>query len=265
LPAAVISTALILHAIEPLWARKSSTASTLRGRIESVLDWAATRGHRQGDNPARWRGHLANLLPAPGKVARVAHFAAIPYTEVGSVMAKLQPTASIPARALEFLILTAARSGEVLGAKWDELDLNQRVWTIPAERMKAGREHRVPLSDAAMAVVEAMAEIRMSDYLFPGIGTGRPLAHDAMSRALHRLGREETVHGFRSGFSQWGAERTSYPFEVRELALAHAVGSQVERSYQRSDLFDRRRRLMDDWADFCAKPPSAGKVVPIRG
>jgi integrase len=263
LPVTVINTALVTQALEPLWRVKPQTAGVLRGRIEGVLDWAVARGYRIGDNPARWRGHLQNLLPAPAKVRRVEHHAAMPYVELGAFMEELRQRGAIAARALEFLILAAARTGEVIGARWDEINLGERLWTLPADRMKSGREHRVPLSDAAMAIVDAMADTRQSDFIFAGAYPGRPLAHDALNRELHRLGRQETVHGFRSAFAQWAAERTNYSFEVRELALAHAVGDAVVRAYQRSDLFDRRRRLMNDWARFCAQPAGAGEVVHL--
>jgi integrase len=208
---------------------------------------------------------LANLLPGPGKIRRVEHFGAMPYSEIGAFMTLLRQQTSIPARALEFLILTAARTGEVLGARWREINISDRIWSIPGERMKAGREHRVPLSDAAMAILEMVAAIRQNDLVFPGINVGRLLAHDVMSRELHRLGSQETVHGFRSAFRDWAAETTAYPSEVAEQALGHAVGSAVERAYRRTDLFNRRRRLMDEWARFCELPVPTGEVVPLRG
>jgi integrase len=259
LPVPAIDVGHVLKSIEPLWTAKPETASRVRGRIESILDWATARGYRSGENPARWRGHLENLLPARSKVRKVEHYPALPYPEIGPFMAELRGRGGMATRALEFAILTAARSGEVLGARWDEFDLAAKVWTVPAERMKAGKEHRVPLSDAAIA---ALPE-RTGGLVFPGVKPGQPVTGTALWKAIKRPGF--TVHGFRSTFSQWSAERTSYPFEVREMALAHAVGSAVERSYQRSDLFDRRRKLMEEWARFCDQPvASAGTVVSLH-
>jgi integrase len=268
LSVAAIDTALVMRVLQPIWATKTETASRVRGRIESVLDWAAVSGYRQGDNPARWKGHLDNLLPARTKVHRVEHHAALPYAEIGGFIVELQQKSSIPARALEFLILTAARSGEVIGARWDEFDLAERVWTIPASRMKAGREHRVPLSDTAMAILFAMLEIRRGDYVFTG-------AHGGMmgQMALRRVasgrragGGDLTAHGFRSSFRDWAAERTAFPGEVAEMALAHAVGDKVEAAYRRGDLFEKRRQLAEAWATFCTMPAitSGEKVVALR-
>jgi integrase len=263
LPVAAIDLPLVMKVLEPIWTTTTETASRLRGRIEAVLGWATTRGYRQGDNPARWRGHLEKLLPKPGKVKRVERFPALPYAGVSAFMAELRRQDSIGAHPLEFLILTAARTGEVTGARWDEISLAERLWTVPASRMKAGREHRVPLSDAAVAIVEQMAATRLNDYVFPG--SAGPLNHKALLRVLTRMGRSDiTVHGMRSTFRDWAAERTNYPAEVAEMALAHTVGSAVEQAYRRSDLFERRRRLMDDWARFCHQLPAAGNVVTIR-
>lgn len=264
LPVRDIDVGLVLKVIEPIWLTKSETASRVRSRVEAVLDYAMTRGYRQGENPARWRGHLENLLPAKSKVAPVQHFAALPYIEMGSFMSELRGHDSIPARALKFAILTAARTDQVLGAKWSEIDIANRLWIVPASRMKSRREHRVPLSDAAMAIVEQMAAIRCNDFVFPGIKSDRLNAR-ALQIALQRTGRTGlTPHGFRSTFSDWVAERTAYPAEVREMALAHAVGDKVEAAYRRGDLFDKRVRLMEDWERFCASPPIEGEVVPLR-
>jgi integrase len=236
----------------------------VRGRVESVLDWATARGYRSGENPARWRGHLENLLPKRSKVARVEHHAALPYPEIGAFMTDLREQNGIAARALEFAILTAARTGEVIGARWAEINVAERVWTIPAERMKAGKEHRVPLSDAAMTIIEAMAALRSSDYVFAGASAGRPLSNMTMLMLLRRMGRGAlTVHGFRSTFSDWCAERTAYPSEVREMALAHTVGDKVEAAYRRGDLFVKRRQLAETWGRFCAAP-AIGNVVELR-
>lgn len=264
LPVQAVDVGLVLKAVEPMWATKPETASRVRGRIESILDWATARGYRQGENPARWRGHLENLLPRPSKVRRVEHHAALPYPEIASFMAELHQQEGVAARALEFAILTATRTGEVIGCRWSEVNVAERVWTIPAERMKAGKEHRVPLSGAALAIVETMFKIRQGDFVFPGGGTNRPISNMAMLMLLRRMGREDlTAHGFRSTFRDWAAERTGFPAEVAEMALAHTVGDKVEAAYRRGDLFQKRRQLAEAWAKFCATPPTAGSVVPI--
>jgi integrase len=264
LPVQAIDTALVTKAIEPIWNEKPETAGRIRGRIEAILDWATARDYRQGENPARWRGHLDKLLPQKGKVRRVEHHAALPYPEMGTFMAELSQQEGAAARALEFAILTAARTGEVIGARWDEIDLNGRTWTIPDARMKAGREHRVPLSDAALAIVEKMAAIRQREFVFPGGKAGRPLSNMGMLMLLRRMGRDDlTIHGFRSSFRDWAAERTGFPAEVAEMALAHTVTDAVERAYRRGDLFEKRRQIMDAWAKFCGTLPAAGNVVPM--
>jgi integrase len=264
LPVQVIDTALVTKAIEPIWNEKTETASRVRGRIESVLDWASARGYRQGDNPARWRGHLENLLPKKSRVTKVEHHAALPYGEIGAFMVELRQQEGIPASALEFAILTTARTGEVIGARWNEIDLAERVWTIPPGRMKAGREHRAALSDAAIAVLKKMRAIRSSDYVFPGTRVGQPLSGEAMLTLLRRMGQDEiAVHGFRATFTDWCAERTNFPSEVREMALAHVVADKVEAAYRRGDMFQKRLHLAEAWARYCAAPVPAGKVVPI--
>ncbi len=257
-PVEAVDTGLVMRAVEPIWTVKPETASRLRGRIESVLDWATARGYRQGENPARWRGHLENLLPARSKVRRVEHHAALPYGEIAAFMGELRGRDGIAARALEFAILTAARTGEVIGATWAEFDLQGRLWTIPAERMKAGREHRVPLSAPALAILQALPKGEPSDRVFP-------LSQMALLMTLRRMGRGDlTVHGFRSTFRDWAAERTGFPAEVAEMALAHTVADKVEAAYRRGDLFAKRRQLADAWAKFCAMPATAGgKVVAI--
>jgi integrase len=263
LPVAAIDTGLVMQAVQPLWAHKTETASRVRGRIESILDWATARGYRAGDNPARWRGHLENLLPNKSKVAPVAHHAALPFPEIAAFVAELRQHSGAGARALEFLILTAARTGEVIGARWPEIDLEGRLWTVPAGRMKAGREHRVPLSAAALAILAALP--RKGDFVFPGGRAGRPLSNMAMLQLLGRIGRGAlTAHGFRSCFADWCAERTAFPAEVREMALAHTVSDKVEAAYRRGDLFEKRRQLAEAWAKFCTTPPAAGEVVPLR-
>jgi integrase len=251
LPVQAIDLGLVLKAIEPVWKTRTETASRVRGRIESVLDWATVRGYREGDNPARWRGHLESLLPGRSKVRRVEHHAALPYSEIGAFMAGLRQQQGVAAQALEFAILTAARTGEVIGARWDEINIADRLWTIPPERMKAGKEHRVPLSDAAMAVIERVRGSGSGQHVFPG-RRGRPLSGAAMLMLLRRMGRGDlTVHGFRSSFRDWAAERTAFPAEIAEMALAHAVGSAVEQAYRRSDMFQKRRQLAEQWATFC--------------
>jgi integrase len=265
LPVQAIDVGLVMKVLEPIWSTKPETAGRVRGRIESVLDWASARGYRQGENPARWRGHIENLLPKKGMVRRVEHHAALPYTEIGTFIAELRKQEGVAAQALEFTILTAARTGEVIGAKWDEFDLGERLWTVPGERMKAGKEHRVPLSDAALAIVEKMAEIRQSEFVFPGGRANRPLSNMAFFMLLRRMGCGDlTAHGFRSSFRDWAAERTAFPAEVADMALAHVVSDKVKAAYRRGDLFQKRRQLSDAWAKFCATPPSGSKVVPIR-
>ena len=270
LPVADVETAHVLSVLEPVWQAKPETASRLRQRMEAVLDYAKVRGWRTGDNPARWRGHLDHLLPSRGKLAPVEHHAALPWTEIGDFLSKLREQSGIAARALEFVILTAARSGEALGITWNEIDMRAGVWTVPPARMKAAREHRVPLSDAALAVLRSMAELRMSDdpaaYVFPGARKGKPLSIMAMAMVLRRMKRGDlTVHGFRSTFRDWAAEATGYAREVAEAALAHTLANKVEAAYRRGDLFEKRRRLMNEWATFCSRPMAAGaEVVSVR-
>jgi integrase len=270
LPVGDVGTEHVLAALEPIWRTKPETATRVRGRIESVLDYANARDWRGGENPARWRGHLANLLPARSKVARVEHHAALPWTEIGTFMPALRAQAGVAARALEFAILTAARSGEALGARWGEIDLAAKLWSIPSARMKAGREHRVPLTEAAVTLLGEMAKLRTVDspdaYLFPGAMPGRPLSIMAMTMTLRRMKRGDlTVHGFRSTFRDWCGEATSTAREVAEAALAHAVADKTEAAYARGDLFAKRRELMDRWARFCALPPHTGNVSTLHG
>jgi integrase len=265
LPVQSVDVGLVMKSIERLWTEKPETASRVRGRIESVLDWATARGHRTGENPARWKGHLENLLPARRNVRRIEHHAALPYGELADFMIELRQQEGAAARALEFAILTVARTGEVIGARWGEINAAERLWTIPAARMKAGKEHRVPLSHPAMAIVSEMSSLRSGDFVFANGKTGQPLSNMAMLMLLRRMGRAElTAHGFRSTFSDWCAERTAFPAEVREMALAHAVNDKVEAAYRRGDLFEKRRQLAQAWATYCDSPPAAGEVVPIR-
>jgi integrase len=270
LPVQAIDTTLVLKVLEPIWKAKPETASRVRGRIEAILDSAKVRGLRLGENPARWRGHLDHLLPAKTKVRRVKHHAALPYADMPAFMAALRVQDGIAARALELTALTAARTGDTIGAAWDEVSLSEKVWTVPAERMKAGKEHRVPLSGRALAILGEAQRARLpeSRYVFPGGKAGKPLSNMAMTELLRRMERGDiTVHGFRSTFRDWAAERTNFPNDVVEMALAHAVGDKVEAAYRRGDLFEKRRRLMAEWAAYCNSPPASArdKVVTIRG
>ena len=251
LPVQSVDTGLVMRAVEPIWATKPETATRVRGRIESILDWAATRGFRRGENPARWKGHLANLLPKRSRVKKVEHHAALPFAEVPAFMRALGEQPGVAAKALAFTILTAARTGETIGARWSEIDLDAGVWTVPAERMKAGVEHRVPLSDPAVQILRDMATVRSSDFVFPGGKRGRPLSNMAMLKTLERMNRDDlTVHGFRSSFRDWASETTAFPSEVVEAALAHTIESKVERAYRRGDLFQKRRELIAAWAAY---------------
>jgi integrase len=252
-----VGLAQVLKILEPIWRTKTETASRLRGRIESILDWAAARSYRAAPNPARWKGHLDKLLPAPGKIAKTDHHQALPYDDLPEFIKSLAGQQGIGARALEFTILTASRSGEVRGAKWDEFDLKSEVWTVPAVRMKAGKEHRVPLSNAALAIIKAQKETAFCDYVFPSShgskvseAHGSPLSDMTLSAVLRRMKIPAVPHGFRSTFRDWCAEKTDYPRDVAEMALAHAIGNKVEAAYRRGDLFDKRKQLMKDWADY---------------
>jgi integrase len=257
LDVAMVDTSHVLKVLEPIWQAKNETAVRLRGRIERVLDWAKVRGLRQGENPARWRGHLEHMLPSIRRGARIEHHPALPYDRVGRFMKALRKSTNgrggAAARALEFTILTAARTGEVLYAKWAEIDLKGKVWTVPAARTKTGRELRVPLSPPAIKSLQAQARVRENAYVFPGRKADRPLSNMAMLVLLRRMQRGDiTPHGFRSTFRDWAAEQTSYPREIAEMALGHVVGNAVERAYRRDDLFEKRARLMRDWANWCA-------------
>lgn len=263
LPVANVFTAHVLQIVEPIWKDKPETASRIRGRIETVLDAAKARGYREGENPARWRGHIAQILPARAKLSR-GHHKAMPYAEMPAFMSALRAREAMAALALEFTILTATRTSEVLGAIWDEVDLTKAIWTIPAVRMKAGKEHRVPLSPRAIEILEATKPLG-KDWLFPADRGGK-LSSMAMSMLLRRMKLDCTVHGFRSAFRDWSAECTGYAHEVCEMALAHSIGNQAEAAYRRGDLFDKRRRLMADWAAYCASDGATGaSVTPIRG
>jgi integrase len=268
LPVQAVDTALVVKVLEPLWTTRPETASRLRGRIESVLDFAKVREFRDGENPARWRGHLAKLLPSRSKVRDVKHHAALPFAELPTFLVALRAQEGIAARALEFAILTAARTGEVISVRWNEIDLLDKTWTVPAARMKARREHRVPLLPRALAVLGEMQGTRTSGaddgFVFPGGKVGRPLSNMAFLMLMRRMGRGDlTAHGFRATFKTWASERTSFQNEIVEASLAHTIGGKVEQAYMRGDMFAKRRKLMEAWAVYCAAP-KAGKIVAFR-
>lgn len=259
-----VEQAHVMRILEPLWTTKTETASRLRGRVESILDWATVRGYRKGDNPARWKGHLDMLLATPGKIAKVVHLAALPYDELGAFMVDLRKMEGMGARALEFAILTATRSGEVRGATWNEIDLDGKVWVIPAGRMKMKREHRIPLPGEVIALLKAMPLMGGTDLIFPN-NKGTVLSDMTLTAVLRRMSREVTAHGFRSTFRDWAAERTNYSRDVCEMALAHSIGDKVEAAYRRGDLIEKRTRLMRDWAKFINTAPTIGaNVLAIR-
>ncbi|MNI35451.1 Prophage CP4-57 integrase [compost metagenome] len=241
----------VMEILDPIWTTKTETASRLRGRLEMVLDWAAAREYRSGPNPARWRGHLDKLLAKPSRVTKVVHHKALPIDELPEFMKKLRGVPGAGARALEFAILTAARSGEVRGALWSEIDLDQRLWTIGAERMKAGRAHRVPLSASVVSLLNATSKWADTDLVFPG-SSGRPLSDMTLSSVLRRMSIAAVPHGFRSTFRDWASERTTHPQEAAEMALAHTVSNKVEAAYRRGDMMAKRYQLMEDWAAFCS-------------
>jgi integrase len=267
LPVGAIDTGLVLKVIEPHWQKKTETMSRVRRRIEAVLDWATVRNYRTGENPARWGGHLGEVLPARQGIAKTQHHPALPYPEVPTFLATLRGHEGVAARALEFTILTAARTGEIIGAKWDEIDFKTATWTVPATRMKAGKEHRVPLSDAAVALLKTAYAEEGNPFVFIGGQAGSCLSNTAMAALLRRIRAGITVHGFRSAFRDWAAERTNFANPVVEMALAHSVGDKVEAAYRRGDLFDKRRRLMVEWAKYCASVPVkvGGDVIPLAG
>ena len=260
LPVQDVDTSLVVKVLKPIWTTKAETASRLRGRIEAVLDWAKTSGLRDGENPARWRGHLKHQLANTAKLRKGGHHASLAYHDIGRFTAELRALPGNAARALEFTILTAARTGEVLGARWTEIDLALKIWTVPAARMKAGREHKVPLSDAALAVLASQSQ--KSEYVFPGASTKRPLSSMAMAMVLRRMNRPDiTVHGFRSTFRVWVAEGTDFQREVAEAALAHVSGDKTEAAYLRSSFFLKRARLMELWATYCGDVRTDKNVV----
>jgi integrase len=251
-PVDTIGTDDVLAVLKPIWTVKSETASRVRGRIEKVLDAAKAKGFRNGENPARWRGHLDHLLPRRSKLAR-GHHAAMPYEDVAGFIDKLRKREATAALALELCILTAARSGEILGLQWSEIDFDKEVWTVPAHRMKAGREHRVPLSPRAVAIVRQLEELKASKFVFPGQARNKPLSNMAMEMMLRRMNiQDATVHGFRSSFRDWAGNVSNFPREVVETALAHVVGDKAEQAYRRSDALEKRRKLMEAWCAYCS-------------
>ncbi len=257
----------VLECLTPIWEGKPETASRVRGRIENVLDYAKTRGWRKGENPARWKGHLDHLLPSRASIARVVHHAALPWADLPEAIGKLAQAGGTSALCLRFTVLTAARSGEARAVRWNEIDMKAKVWTVPAEKMKAKVEHRVPLSDAALDVLKIVLPLKSADdgLVFQGGRKGQPLSDVAVSKALAAVAAGVTVHGMRSAFRDWAAERTAYAREVAEAALAHTNRDRVEAAYRRSDLFDLRARLMRDWAAFCTSTNAkSGKVTTIR-
>ncbi len=267
LAVSAVDTNLVAKILEPIWAMKPETAGRVRGRIESILDYAATHGWRAGENPARWRGHLENVLPRRAKVRAVEHHPALPWPEIAEFMAALGMQEGMGAFALRLAIVTAARTGEVIGARWNEIDVQSAVWTIPRERMKAAREHRVPLSDSALNVLRKAAQLREhpggNAFVFPGAKAGKSLSSMTLLAVLKRMERRDlTTHGFRSSFRDWCAEATGYPREVAEAALAHTLSDKTEAAYRRGDLFEKRRQLMEAWADFCHAAPRKNDAVP---
>jgi integrase len=261
-----IDTGQVLRCIEPIWKTKTSTADRVRHRIKAVLDWATVRNYRVGENPARWEGHLEHILPRKAELAKTEHHPALPYAELPAFMAELRATEGIDARALELTILCALRTQETLGAQWSEIDFDNKVWTIPVSRMKASKkDHRIPLSDRAITILRELP--RLNDFVFAGRLADKPISKSAMGHLLRRLGYASdraVVHGFRSTFSDWASERTAFPKHVIEMSLAHSIGNAVEAAYRRGDLFEKRARLMADWARYCSTPATIGSAQPIR-
>lgn len=265
LPVADVTTELVMRVLKPIWADKTETASRLRGRIEKILDWSKVQGYRQGDNPAAWRGHLENLLSAPKQTKAVEHHPALPWREIGAFMQALRAMPGIAAAALEFIILANCRTSEAIESTWSEFDLDGKLWTIPAGRMKAKKEHVIPLSEPALAVLRRVnAEAGDGGFVFPGVKQTKPLSNMACLALLKRMGRADlTVHGFRSTFRDWAGESTTHPREVIEHAMAHQLADKAEAAYARGTLLERRRVLMADWAAYCDRPVVAGNVVEI--
>jgi integrase len=271
LPVQAVDVGLVMKVLDPIWTTKPETASRVRGRIESILDAAAARGYRHGENPARWRGHLDKLLPQKSDVRPVKHHAALPYAEIGAFTDDMRRQEGIAAQALELAVLTVLRTGAVIGARWDEIDLAERIWTVPANRMKRkgrsiGKEHRVPLSDAAMCILAQMQALRQNDFVFPGDKPKRPISNMAMLMLLRRMGRggDVTVHGFRSTFRDWASDCTNFPRDIIEMAMAHTIPDKVEAAYRRGEALVKRRELMDEWARYCATSDNVVRLPARR-
>jgi integrase len=262
-PMSKLNTEDALRVLRPIWQKVPETASRLRGRCERVWDFAKARAHCFGENPFRWRGHLDAVLPQRARLTR-GHHKAMPFADVPAFIGKLRAMQGAAPRALEFAILTAARSGEVLGAKWDEIDMKEKVWTVPATRMKAGKEHRVPLSDRAMGILKELQQIRTSDFVFPGLRRGRPLSDMSLTAVLRRMEIAVTTHGFRSSFRDWAGDCTGFPRDIVEAALAHAIANKTEAAYRRSDALEKRRKLIAAWVDFCNAPAQGSNVTSLR-
>ena len=263
-PVDTIATDDVLAVLKPIWTIKAETASRVRGRIEKILDAAKAKGFREGENPARWRGHLDHLLPKPSKLTR-GHHPAMPYEEVAGFVAELRKQEVNAALALELCILTAARSGEILGMQWREIDFDKKIWTVPAKRMKAGREHRVPLAPRAVAILRKLERVKDGEFVFAGQRQSRPLSNIAMRLVMQRIKIERaTVHGFRSSFRDWAGNVSNFPREVTETALAHVIGDKAEQAYRRGDALEKRRKLMEAWAQYC-EPRISANVLQIRG
>lgn len=268
LPVQQVCTAAILRILEPIWSLKPETAKRVQGRIENVMDWATARKLRAGDNPARWRGNLEMLLPALSKSRRVQHHPALRYADIAAFMTRLREQRGVSALALEFTILTAARTGEVVGARWSEIDFEQGHWTIPGERMKAGKLHRVPLSRKAISILRDLEKLKQNEFVFPGLKAGKSLSRMSMLQLLKRMSRTDvTTHGFRSTFRDWAAEKTDYSNELVEMSLAHAINNRVEAAYRRGDMLERRLKLMEDWTIFCGSSLSLADSYkqPVTG
>jgi integrase len=262
-PVSGLTTEDALNVLKPLWQTRPETANRLRGRCERVWDFAKAHGHCSGENPFRWRGHLVNLL-AKRRLLTRGHHKAMPFADVPAFMDRLRAMQGVAARALEFAILTAARSGEALGARWEEIDFQTKVWTVPPERMKGGREHRVPLSDSAMTILTELDQSRMSEFVFPGFRPGQPLSNMALEAVLRRAKVACTVHGFRSAFRDWAGDSTPFARDVVEAALAHAIENQTEAAYRRSDALEKRRKLMAAWTAFCTTSHTRGTVTALQ-
>jgi len=262
MPVHDVEQAQVLTVLEPIWKTKNETASRLRGRMETVLDWATVRRYRKGENPARWKGHLDKLLARPSKVQKVEHHRALSIDDMGAFMADLRQLEGMAVRALELVILTATRSGEVRGATWGELDLKAALWTVPGERMKAGKGHRIPLSRQAVALLKALP--RTGHDLVFSAARGEQLSDRTLTAVMRRMEAGAVPHGFRSTFRDWAGERTDYPRDMAEMALAHALESNVEAAYRRGDALEKRRHMMQAWADFCDRPRAAAKVIRLR-